>query len=241
MRKVKIEYRKWLFWHSASLEVPEQFGEMSQAQMITIIRLYLGEINEEEFIASFFSMGKRLVRRLEHFHRYKLVELVDFTRKEDSICTEILIKEPDGKKHSSCPLNMLRNTTFKQFMLIDTLFSAYLASKSDDTLQQFIDAIYCYDSAESVNCDKATKMAVLFNWMFIKNMLSARFPLLFPEGSGEEKNEGVVKWLDIFDNFVGDDVAHMYDYERMLAMDVMRIMNKRIKDYNSRKLRTARK
>ncbi|MCQ2189702.1 MAG: hypothetical protein MJZ00_07305 [Paludibacteraceae bacterium] len=236
MRKVQIEYKIWGIWKSLSFDVPERMDEMSQAQMISIIRLYMGELSEEDFLSQFFSIKKRLVRKLEPFQRYKLAELVDFTRKEDSICTDILIKEPDGKKHPSCPLNMLRNTSFKQFMLIDTLFSSYLVNHSDEVLQQMMDAIYCYDTSDTIACDKAVMMAVLFNWMFLKNMLTARFPLLFPPGDGEQHGE-VVKWLDIFDNFVGDDVAHMYDYERMLAMDVMRIMNKRINDYNMRKIR----
>lgn len=239
MRKIKIEYRNWGFWHTKKIDVPEEMNQMSQEQMISVTRFYLGEMTQSAFISLFFGISKRLVRKLNAFQQFKLIELVDFTRQEDAICTEMIVNRPDGKKHASCPLRMLRNTSFKQFMLIDTCFSAYASGKDEKMLKNFMEAVFCFETDESIETDKATMLAVFFNWLFIKNMLSARFPLLFPEGSGEE-NPGVVRWLDIFDSFVGEDVAHMYDYERMQAMDVLRIMNRRIKEYNNRKLKVPR-
>jgi hypothetical protein len=44
-------------------------------------------------------------------------------------------------------------------------------------------------------------------------------------------------WLNVFDNFVGDDIAHAEAYKTMEATDAFRIMNKRIHDYNQAKLK----
>jgi hypothetical protein len=70
----------------------------------------------------------------------------------------------------------------------------------------------------------------------IQNWVARAFPLLF-ESSGEEENakknhtRKLNVWLDAFDAFVGDDVAHMDNYRKMICTDAFRLMNKRIREY----------
>lgn len=84
---------------------------------------------------------------------------------------------------------------------------------------------------------KATRpelWGIFMNWTMIKNWLSKAYPLLFPRGDETDGREMPKKrgnvWLDIFDSFVGDDIAHMDAYRTMNCLDAFRIMHKRIKE-----------
>lgn len=77
--------------------------------------------------------------------------------------------------------------------------------------------------------------AVYLNWVMIRNWLARAYPLLFPEADSDEKGDATQKrvknaWLNIFDTFVGDDVAHLDNYRRMACTDAFRLMNRRIKE-----------
>ena len=86
----------------------------------------------------------------------------------------------------------------------------------------------------STKADKTTLWAVYLNWVMIRNWLARAYPLLFPEGDND--SEGTVQrrvknaWLNIFDSFVGDDVAHLDNYRQMACTDAFRLMNRRIKE-----------
>lgn len=90
--------------------------------------------------------------------------------------------------------------------------------------------------------DKHVKFAVFLNYVLIKKWLSTSFPFLFPE-SGDNVSTGrhgkinipSVKWLDIFDSFVGDDIAKMDYYRSMPATTAFRIMNRRIRESQKKK------
>lgn len=90
--------------------------------------------------------------------------------------------------------------------------------------------------------DKHIKYAVFLNYILIKHWLSRSFPFLFPEDdkpSSSEKKSKIripsVKWLDIFDSFVGDDIAQMDKYRAMPATTAFRIMNRRIRESQKNK------
>ena len=79
------------------------------------------------------------------------------------------------------------------------------------------------------------KYAVFLNYVFVKRWLSKAFPFLFPlDDEPEEKRNSPaapsVNWLDIFDAFVGDDVAVMEKYQAMPVATAFRLLNKRIRD-----------
>ena len=80
--------------------------------------------------------------------------------------------------------------------------------------------------------DYTTMWAVYLNWVMIRNWLARAYPLLFPEGDGDDKPQRRVRnaWLNIFDSFVGDDVAHLDNYRKMACTDAFRLMNRRIKE-----------
>ena len=85
--------------------------------------------------------------------------------------------------------------------------------------------------------DKHVKYAIFLNYVFIKRWLSKAFPFLFPLDDEREQKDGQkkpaapsVNWLDIFDAFVGDDVAVMEKYQAMPVATAFRLLNKRIRD-----------
>lgn len=89
---------------------------------------------------------------------------------------------------------------------------------------------------------------VYLNWVMIRNWLSRAYPMLFPESDddknstsdtsakNDKKNEGkrrtrkLSAWLDTFDSFMGNDIAHLDTYRKMAATDAFRLMNKRIRN-----------
>lgn len=91
--------------------------------------------------------------------------------------------------------------------------------------------------------DKRADRAVLFgiwlNWRMIQNWAARAYPLLFESDDADshatEKDKAKARvrqlnvWLDTFDAFVGDDIAHMDSYRKMSALDAFRLMNRRIK------------
>lgn len=88
--------------------------------------------------------------------------------------------------------------------------------------------------------DQTLLWAVYLNWVMLRNWLARAFPLLFPEGDPEDKgskNQQRVKnaWLNIFDSFVGDDIAHLDNYRQLACTDAFRLMNRRIKEAASKK------
>lgn len=79
--------------------------------------------------------------------------------------------------------------------------------------------------------DRHVKYAIFLNYVFVKRWLSKAFPFLFPlDDEPEEKRNSPaapsVNWLDIFDAFVGDDVAVMEKYQAMPVATAFRLLNK---------------
>lgn len=85
------------------------------------------------------------------------------------------------------------------------------------------------------NAPSEVLWAVYLNWVMIRNWLSRAFPLLFPEADTDDKGNATQRrvknaWLNIFDSFVGDDIAHLDNYRRLACTDAFRLMNRRIKE-----------
>lgn len=94
--------------------------------------------------------------------------------------------------------------------------------------------------------EKRANRAVLFgiwlNWRMVQNWAAKMYPLLFepaddeqqqPQPTDKKEKKGHTRqlnmWLDTFDSFVGDDIAHLDNYRKMSALDAFRLMNRRIK------------
>lgn len=149
--------------------------------------------------------------------------------------------------HYTSPGMRLQGVTLEQFMLADNYFQRYAIKPEDEELLSvFIAALYHAPlekedvMAEKVEfcgrLDKTIRIAIFFNFILIRKWLSMAYPFLFPsEEESDEAEEGrrnpkPTDWLSIFDAFLGDDVAFIDRYKKMLALDAFRLMNRRIKN-----------
>ena len=90
------------------------------------------------------------------------------------------------------------------------------------------------------------------NWALIREWLSASYPFLFPAfsvsgGSASApsspqasaqpmpKKQRPGSWLEIFDSLVGDDLTRILSYQTLPAIDVIRIINRKIKEQKNKK------
>ena len=88
--------------------------------------------------------------------------------------------------------------------------------------------------------DRHVKYAIFLNYVLSRGGFQKAFPFLFPlDDEPEEKRNSPaapsVNWLDIFDAFVGDDVAVMEKYQAMPVATAFRLLNKRIRDAQNRR------
>ena len=93
--------------------------------------------------------------------------------------------------------------------------------------------------------------AISCNWALIREWLSASYPFLFPSfsvSSGSAaasssqasappppKKQRPGSWLEIFDALVGDDFTRILSYQTLPAIDVIRIINRKIKEQKTKK------
>ena len=88
--------------------------------------------------------------------------------------------------------------------------------------------------------DECMKQAIVMNYVLIRSWLCRAFPHLFPETEEDDKPTNKPKvpkptnWLQVFDAFVGDNIADMEKYQAMQATDAFRIMNRRIREAKKR-------
>lgn len=94
--------------------------------------------------------------------------------------------------------------------------------------------------------------AISCNWALIREWLSASYPFLFPSFSASSgsaaapsspqakappspKKQRPGSWLELFDSLVGDDLTRILSYQTLPAIDVIRIINRKIKEQKNKK------
>ena len=163
------------------------------------------------------------------------------------------------------PTDKLQSMTFQHFMTVDTFFSWYLYTNRDIYLRQFVAALYMqpHEDFQSHDIEHTSKLifqgrprekelceAISCNWALIREWLSASYPFLFPSFSvsGDSahaahsahiaqppQKQRPGSWLEIFDTLVGDDFTRILSYQTLPAIDVIRIINRKIKEQKTRK------
>lgn len=244
--------------------VPERWEELTPQQFLLVARLYLQELDEPEFIRSFFDLPKTFM--FEDYYRYKLAELLEFIS-DCRVRMDRFLVPRVGKMLA--PGNRLKGMCFEHFMHVDTAFNRYARDGKDASLDTFVAMLYLKDNEyivlpsgtknglfsgvkplilqkrlpEVARIDRHAKYALFLNYVFVKRWLSKAYPFLFPmdDDPEPERKEGKnpaapsVNWLDIFDAFVGDDIAVMEKYQAMPATTAFRLLNKRIRDAQKQK------
>ncbi len=213
MRHIRIEYRR--FWRDIqrSIDMPENWQEISPAQFTAVVNLWLGEISISEFLVNFLGIKRREASRLSDYQQWVIMHELDWIQDLRQPHNAFFIETLPGTKLAA-PGDRLRGCSLQQFMTADTYFSLYLSSKDISHLDMMIAALYkeeleVYSTEEQVEPamrDKvkllsldehlpvisqqpeSVKTAIFLNFTLIKSWLAHAFPFVFPEAEEEEED-----------------------------------------------------
>lgn len=243
MREIVVERRIFGRRLRARRAVPSSWSEMSEEGMRAFGEVLAGKADDVSFFKGMFSLP--WWASLSSWQMYCIMDCMGFLTDMSVGIDRFLIGSLCGGRLSA-PERRLNGVTLMQWMMVDTYFSKYARHESDEMLDLFVAHLYTvkgvsFEKAvdvDAVRCEsRGVKLAVAVNFGLVKNWLSKGFPFLFPEGDGDGKG-GTVKgtqWLDVFDAFVGDDVAMIDRYERLPVLTAFRILNRRILDSKKRR------
>ena len=250
---------------------PVRWSEMNEKQFLFIARESQGALHsDDQFFSEMFGIPLNVAKKLDSYYRFVLEGKAKYLREKRGVASHFFIPKL-GRLHSpeemlagmSLQQFMTADTYFQQayddFGLaitphLDMMISAlYLSKKQAFSVGENDKKHKLWDLMENMRIvarEKAdVKWAIFLNWSLILNWLSRAYPLLFPapdEDDLKELKKGKAKkpktsWLDVYDNFVGDDIAHSQAYQTMEATDAFRIMERRIRESNKSKIRRTKK
>ena len=263
MKELRIEYRSCGIRREVTCPVPQTWEELTPEQFLLVSRLYLQEMDESSFLKKFYSLPSGAGS--DNYYRYKLGELVEFisdcrVRMDRFILSDVAgFKAPGERLKGMCFEHFMHvDTAFNRYTRdgkdtsLDTFVSMlYLksneyivlpAGEKNGLFSRQKPLILQKRVTKVAKIDRHVKYAIFLNYVFVKRWLSKAFPFLFPmddEWEPEDKQKKPtapsVNWLDIFDAFVGDDVAVMEKYQAMPVATAFRLLNKRIRDAQKQK------
>lgn len=262
MRELRITYRSFGIRHEVIRWVPMKWEELTPSQFLLVSRLYLQEMDESSFLKEFYSLPSGVGS--DSYYNYKLSELIEFVsdcrvRMDRFILPDVAgLKSPGERLKGMCFEHFMHVDTALNRYARDgkgaslDAFVSMLYLKSNEYIvlpssgknglfSRQKPLILQKRIAEVAKIDRHVKYAIFLNYVFVKRWLSRSFPFLFPMNDDPEKENPKkpvapsVNWLDIFDAFVGDDVAVMEKYQTMPVTTAFRLLNKRIRDAQKQK------
>lgn len=233
MLTIEVKYHpvSWLpFSGKAKSKVPQNWGDVSQKQLIAIACLYKSAISDIDFLKSMSGLKKNILNKLSDFELYKLMEIFEFVADQKPY-HEFIIRNLSVSHHPVlyAPSPKLKGVTFGQFIFADTYFANYQQSNDEDDLNKFIASLYLGKNEkfeerliqERFLCigklDMNIRKSVALNYQLIHEWLALAYPLIFQkreEMSNDNINEKTrpvsdnSTWIKVFQNFVGDDILH---------------------------------
>jgi len=258
MKSVTIEYtRYFVFNRSKTIQVAEEWKDLNEKQFSTCARMYIEPLDEIDFIANFFGLKRRLVKRINKFARYKLTELANFAMMPKGAVNFFFVEKIPGT-NLLAPQSRLANVSFEHFSLFDTFFFDYANKPTDENLCKMVAAMYLrkgdkitqidfekHQAYIAKHVDKSTQYAIFLNYVFIREWLSKAFPFLFEKSDEDEDEKPKAKrklprkktsnrpnWSEILDSLVDKDFLNYDRYKNMPCTLGFKIINKRIKEFN---------
>lgn len=239
---------------------------MDESHYLAIVRAVRGEIDDDTYCSAMFGIPRRLVRHLSAWHRYVLGSQMKWMTSGDSETSRFYIQRIEGFHAPADALGGMSLQQFMTVDTFFVQYAETVDKKNPDgdkqRLCRMVAALYLrpretyFKAAKqdilvdidgnatmlSRRADYTLLWGVYLNWIMVRNWLSRAYPLLFPKADGEGGGKGDGKhrrngWLDTFDAFMGDDVAHLDTYKQMAATDAFRIMNKRIRENMTNKMK----
>ena len=258
MKQLRLDYRVMGCRRSIIRQVPERWTELTQEQFLLVAQMYRGELDDSTFLQRFFRLPKQL-KNIDEFFQYHLSEQVEFladcrVRMDHFIIPSVgKLQAPVARlKGINFAHFMFIDTAFNHYVRnerdadLDRMIALLYIKQGEivvlpDNPTKPLSS-HLLDvrkrTAEVAKLDPVVKYAIFLNYVFIKRWLSKAFPSLFPLDESDDKEEvgkkktkaPLVSWLDIFDAFVGDDIAQMEKYQQMPCATAFRLLDKRIRD-----------
>ncbi len=201
MLKIEVKYRpvRWVpFTQNRNSNISQNWGEVTQKQLISTACLYKSAISDINFLKTMSGLKKRILNKLSDFERYKLMEVFEFVgdqkahhefiiRRLELRCLSLskpgfILFAPEGK---------LKGITFGQFIFADTYFADYQQSNDQTDLNKFIASLYLkkdepFDEkiiqsrhSQIDKIDQNTREAIVLNYQLIHEWLALAYPLIF--------------------------------------------------------------
>ncbi len=262
MKTVRIRQKGRLFSRNCTRQLPESWAELSGKQLVWVAGLYLHQLDSKAFLRG---ISRLPLDKLDAFQLYKVSGLLEFINDCRIHLDRFLIAsigrlEAPGQRLKGMTFErfMLVDTAFNRYVrheseeALDHLVALLYLQKGERVVlpQELSKGLFLRQKVLNLprrlkwlaKVDKSVKYAVFLNYVFIKHWLSKSFPWLFPmqdedEQTGKRRHPQApsVNWLDIFDAFVGDDIAQMDKFRQMPATTAFRLLNKRIRDAQKKK------
>lgn len=259
MKTVRFEYKERGSVKYITSQIPEHLSEATGQQFTALLALSQGRIAEEPFFINFFGIPEKVLARLDLWQLYVLTEQLRDIWKVEKIdhfpIGEILLQGDKKQRlpamRLKAPEAQLKGMSFQQFMTVDQFYQWYIYTGKPQYLLAMVAALYIEEGSAFEKTDigyVAQRLeesphrwlceGLAFNWSMIRAWLSDAYPHLFPaapaESDEEKKKTRTVKqrpgsWLNIFDTLVGDDLTRVESYKALQCMDIIRILDKRIK------------
>ena len=254
MRTLDVTYRTIWGAKKIHIDVAERWEDLRPAQFEVCARLHVAPPEDEVFLQEFFGLKKSLIRQLTKFEIFRLIDMVGFAVKPEGTTNHFYLEEIPGTGLKA-PSAKLGSVSMEQFALVDTCFFEYANDPDEKKLARFVAALYLKkgEVLTKINftkrvdfvqnkVDKCTMYAIFLNYIFIRKWLARSFRFLFEEGSdepvrhksarAEKAKNKLPKWVDIIDNFVGEDILNYDKYTQLNCIRAFKVMNSRIKNFN---------
>ncbi len=211
MLKIEVIYRpvSWLpFNEKVNRNVPQNWCDVTQKQLIAIACLYKSAISDINFLKVMSGLTKQILNKLSDFERYKLMEIFEFVGDQKPHHEFIIKKLPSIRIGSSsllrclsakqskaelllAPEDKLKGITFGQFIFADTYFANYQESNDKTDLNKFIASLYLkkdesFDEKliqsrhfQIGKIDINIREAIVLNYQLIHEWLVLAYPLIF--------------------------------------------------------------
>ena len=233
MLKIEVKYRpiRWIpFIRKVNSNVPQNWGDVTQAQLIAIACLYKSSISDLDFLKAMAGLKKGIVSKLSDFEHFKLMEIFAFIG-DQKPHHEFIIRKLSISHYPVlyAPSSMLKGVTFGQFIFADTYFANYQQSGNETELNKFIASLYIdknekfeerliQERFESIGkLEINIRQAIILNYQLIHEWLALAYQLIFQKQSETINDDSKGRahpvsdgssWIKVFQNFVGDDIIH---------------------------------
>jgi len=252
MEKITLEYRPVPFLkYTRKIEgsFPSTFTELQPKQLIAIAALINGKISETAFLNIMTGIPKFRIKKLEDYHRYKLMILFEPFMNVEPYNRFIIPIIKLSRGTLAAPKPKLHGITFAQFIFVESYFENYQTDKDSTDLHKFIASLYLL-SNHSFNEEEITLAAhkvsrvkpeileaVVINYVLIKEWLALAYPMIFEDVSDDSEMPQKIKnhsgnsgWIKILENIIGDDLVNHDRYSMLPLHTVLRWMTNKIRE-----------